>query len=58
MTKEDVQKMWDIDHKLHLGQSLTKKEKEFYNSNLEKMKEEMNNNASHWSYHVSKLTLV
>lgn len=48
MKQEEIDKMWEIDVKCILGQSLTKEEQEFFNENLIRMKDEMEANYLHW----------
>jgi hypothetical protein len=51
MQEEEIKRMWKIDIKGILGDKITDEEKEFFNANYEKMKEEMEDNWTHWEFH-------
>lgn len=55
MTQENIKRMWDIDHKLQLGDKITDEEKDFYNAHYDLMLEEMLDNLNHWSFHTNKI---
>ena len=51
MQEQEIKRMWKIDVKSILGDKITDEEKEFFNANYEKMKEEMEDNWTHWEFH-------
>lgn len=53
MEEFEIKRMWYIDVKLNLGDYITDEEKEFYNSNLDKMRKEIEDDYIHWKYHAS-----
>jgi hypothetical protein len=55
MKKKDQKRMWNLDHKSQLGQSLTDEEKEFFTSNYLKMLETLESKYNHWFYHSIKV---
>ena len=55
MTLRNQKRMWNIDHKAHLGQSVTDEEKEFFSINYISMLEDMECNYNHWFYHSIKI---
>ena len=55
MTTQEQEKMWSIDSKLVMGDKITEEEKVFYNQNLNRMREEMRDNYTHWNHHTDLL---
>ena len=55
MTADEQEKMWCIDSKLQLGDEITEEEKNFFNENFDRMKQEMEDNYNHWEYHSGKV---
>jgi len=51
MEEDDVNRMWAIDQKSQLGNPITEEEREFFNSNLEDMKDLQHDNWIHWNFH-------
>lgn len=55
MTEQDVKRMWVIDSKITLGDKITDEEKEFYDSHLKLMFEEMEDNFIHWKFRYKSI---
>ena len=55
MEEKDQKRMWEIDAKAQLGDKLTDEEIEFFNANYEKMREQMEDNYTHWQFHSGKV---
>ena len=55
MTEQNIKRMWDIDHKAQLGDKITDEERYFFNAHYELMREEMENNWTHWQFHSGRL---
>ena len=55
MTEQNIKRMWDIDHKAQLGDKITDEERDFFNAHYELMREEMENNWTHWQFHSGRL---
>ena len=55
MNEEEIKRMWDIDTKAQMGDKISDEERLWFNERYEKMREEMENNWTHWQFHSGKL---
>lgn len=55
MEIEDQKRMWEIDHKAQIGDKITDEERKFFNANYESMREQMEDNWTHWQFHSGKI---
>jgi hypothetical protein len=55
MQEQEIKRMWEIDSKAQLGDKITDEEKDFFNANYEKMREQMEDNWTHWQFHSGRV---
>jgi hypothetical protein len=55
MKDQEIKRMWEIDAKVQLGDKITDEEKDFFNANYEKMREQMEDNWTHWQFHSGRV---
>lgn len=55
MNKEVIKRMFEIESKAQMGDSISKNDVIFFNSNLDQMKRDIEEEYIHWSNHVHKL---
>jgi len=55
MSEQEQKRMWEIDLKAQLGDKITDEEREFFNANYKKMREQMEDNWTHWEFHSGRL---
>ena len=55
MEQIDIQKMWEIDHKVQIDVEVTDEEKKYYNKRYIEMLEIMHRDYVHWMYDTKKL---
>ena len=55
MSEQEQKRMWEIDAKAQFGDKISDEEREFFNANYEKMREQMKDNWTHWQFHSGLL---